>query len=626
MGSAFRSNGEVARRLHGLLSAGAVGDLSDGELLRRFTSGRGDGSALAFAELVERHGAMVLRVCRSVVRDEHDALDAFQATFLVLVRRAGLLRLGETVGPWLHGVALRTARGARRAAARRREVERNVAGTRTASEEPSLERHESAEALHDEIGRLPAGFRDAVVLCGLEGLSQEHAAKRLGCPLGTLQSRLARGRARLRTRLERRGVGPAAMAVGLSNETSKLLLPQRLCDTAVRTALAALSKTAIGQAAGSGTVPATVLALAKEVTGAMLVTQLKTTAAALGALGAMLVCGAALATGSGGPPDNSQKTPSPEASSVNVVQFTANVDVRTKPAPLKVGDALLIEVLEALPNRPISGTRKVRSDGTISLGFYGDIPVAGLNRDEIKIKVIEHLGRFLPAEKLGLEVLDASTNKTKKVPPSESDRVFVDDEMDGPKPSPKPTPSPSLSQDRFDALEKRLDALTETIRKLRDKPAPEHSEAADPVEAQDRVSDPAVRITGKVRDSTTRTTVTIRQVPRLLSFNEIRPELAKAIQLMEVEQVAAEFAMKQLIPTIEAMKDDQSEIGNLRKALLQKQSDAFNVLRLQANSSRESLINYGKERIDYNKRFGLKPGDLPAVQESSPSESATKAK
>jgi hypothetical protein len=119
--------GSVGRHLRTLFDVGAVGGLTDGELLSRFASGGGEAAELAFAALVERHGPMVLRVCRSILRDDHAAEDALQATFLILVRRAGSVRKRDSIGSWLHGVALRVAGCARRSAARRRVHERRAA-------------------------------------------------------------------------------------------------------------------------------------------------------------------------------------------------------------------------------------------------------------------------------------------------------------------------------------------------------------------------------------------------------------------------------------------------------------------------------------------------------------------
>jgi HlyD family secretion protein len=192
--------------LRTLFSIGTVGDLTDGQLLERFATDRGEVAERAFAALVERHGPMVLRICRSVLDDAHDAQDAFQATFLVLVRRARALWVRDSLGPWLHQVAFRTSACARTKAARRRRHERRAALT---TEEVRAEaENRVGAALHEEIERLPERYRAPLVLCDLEGSTHEQAARHLGWPVGTVKSRLSRGRERLRDRLARRGLAP----------------------------------------------------------------------------------------------------------------------------------------------------------------------------------------------------------------------------------------------------------------------------------------------------------------------------------------------------------------------------------------------------------------------------------
>ena len=204
--------GGVLQDVRTLFDSGTTVGLTDGELLGRFAD-RPDGNDAAgpaFAALVERHGPMVLRVCRSILRDEHDAQDAFQATFLVLVRRAVAMRRQESVGSWLHGVALRVSARARVEMARRRRHERRSVEARGPADRTDAGgiSPEAVGILHEELGRLPEPYRAAVVLCYLEGHTCEAAASRLGWPVGTVKSRLARGRERLRRRLIRRGLAP----------------------------------------------------------------------------------------------------------------------------------------------------------------------------------------------------------------------------------------------------------------------------------------------------------------------------------------------------------------------------------------------------------------------------------
>jgi RNA polymerase sigma factor (sigma-70 family) len=166
---------------------------------------------------VRRHGPMVLRVCQNVLHDPNDAQDAFQATFLVLVRRSGALRGFDSLGGWLYGVACRLSARARVEAARRRAVEGRAALRVVEAVEPAdaedIDRGEFGPIVQEEVHRLPEKYRAAVVLCYWEGLTQEQAAAQLGCPLGTLRSRLARARDLLRRRLTRRGLEPLALEI-----------------------------------------------------------------------------------------------------------------------------------------------------------------------------------------------------------------------------------------------------------------------------------------------------------------------------------------------------------------------------------------------------------------------------
>jgi RNA polymerase sigma factor (sigma-70 family) len=201
-----------------------LGALPDDQLLERFngTNGHRDHAVaeLAFAALVQRHGSMVWHVCRALLRDPDDADDAFQATFLVLVQKSRSLRFERrSLGPWLHGVAYRVGRKALCAKARRRSVEHAAAEGRALyhqrSQSLETEMADLTAVLHQEIMRLPERYRSVVVLCELEGLSYLQAADRLKLPLGTVQSRLARARQRLRGRLVERTQSRAPVILGL---------------------------------------------------------------------------------------------------------------------------------------------------------------------------------------------------------------------------------------------------------------------------------------------------------------------------------------------------------------------------------------------------------------------------
>jgi RNA polymerase sigma factor (sigma-70 family) len=195
----------------------AAAEDTDRQLLECYLGGDGN----AFAALVRRHGPMVLGVCHRVLGHHHDAEDAFQATFLTLARRPGGVRNRDAVGSWLHGVALRVAWKARRA---RRRSSPEVPDRPAPEGKPDWQRQELAAVLDEEVERLPAWCREPFVLCHLEGRSAAEAARLLGCPRGTVLSRVARARQRLARRLAGRGITPSSLVVpaGLLEVTANL--------------------------------------------------------------------------------------------------------------------------------------------------------------------------------------------------------------------------------------------------------------------------------------------------------------------------------------------------------------------------------------------------------------------
>jgi RNA polymerase sigma-70 factor (ECF subfamily) len=200
---------------------------------------------------------MVLRVCRATLRDEHEAQDAFQSTFLVLVRKAHSLWVRDSLGPWLFAVARRVAIGAKSGTARRRAHEQRAADLR-AADFGVAGADDIGPALLEEVGRLPSRFRDPVILCYLDGRTYEETARHLRCPVGTIKSRLASGRERLRTRLARRGLAPSVglVEMTLAARTALALVPTALAGATARTA----SQYAAGRAA-AGVIPISVIAL-----------------------------------------------------------------------------------------------------------------------------------------------------------------------------------------------------------------------------------------------------------------------------------------------------------------------------------------------------------------------------
>jgi RNA polymerase sigma factor (sigma-70 family) len=273
----------VLRQFHALYHAGTVAGLTDAELLKRFCSARDDVGAIAFEALLVRHGPMVFGVCRRVLGDRHAAEDAFQATFLVLVRKAGRLWVRDSLGPWLYAAAHRVAARAVADAARRQVRERRK--VKMAQVEPSdmVAGEGLWPELHAEIGRLPEKYRAAVVLCYLEGLTHEEAARQLHWPLGTLKVRLSRARERLRGSLIRRGFSlPAAfLASALASREASASVPAPLINSTVQAAI----RVAAGKTAVAGLVSASVASLTEGVIQTMFLTKLKVTVACLLSIG-----------------------------------------------------------------------------------------------------------------------------------------------------------------------------------------------------------------------------------------------------------------------------------------------------------------------------------------------------
>jgi RNA polymerase sigma factor (sigma-70 family) len=229
------------RDIDALFRLGVVSGMSDGQLLERFAAHSGADSELAFEAIVRRHGAMVMAVCRRVLGDDHAAEDAFQATFMVLALKARAIRKQDSTGPWLHGVAMRIARRAR-ALRQRSRGEPIPAGGLVDPDAHAPAAVDLRAVLDEELSRLPAQYRDPVILCYLEGRTQEEAARTLGWTKGTVSGRLARAKDLLRLRLARRGLAPSAalLAAALTSESARAALPAALVLPTVRVASAAI--------------------------------------------------------------------------------------------------------------------------------------------------------------------------------------------------------------------------------------------------------------------------------------------------------------------------------------------------------------------------------------------------
>jgi RNA polymerase sigma factor (sigma-70 family) len=249
----------------------SLADQSDAQLLECFVAKR---EQAAFEVLVQRHGSMVLSVCRRQVRNSHDADDAFQATFMTLARKANAIRGSDAVGAWLYKVALRIALRARATASRRASYEErvsNLAELASVSDPPA---GDLRPVLDEEIARLPEKYRLVVILYYLEGRTVLEAARILGCPKGTVLSRLARAREHLRSRLARRGVALSGgmVAAAFAQSSAEAAVPAHLAQAAV---LSAMQPTA-AHATAAGVMSINAAALSEGVFRAMVLYKLKT--------------------------------------------------------------------------------------------------------------------------------------------------------------------------------------------------------------------------------------------------------------------------------------------------------------------------------------------------------------
>jgi RNA polymerase sigma factor (sigma-70 family) len=267
---------EVIQHLRRTVLLRDVAGLTDGQLLGYFVEHQDEA---AFATLVRRHGPMVWGVCRRVLRNIHDAEDAFQSTFLVLVRKAASIVPREMVANWLYGVAHQTALNARATAANRRGRERQV----TEMPEPAVTEQDLwadlQPLLDEELSRLPDKYRVVILLCDLEGKTRKEATRQLGVPEGTVAGRLARARAMLAKRLTRRGVTVTggSLAAVLSQEAASAGVPPSLVSFTIKAA----GLYAAGRAAATGAVSLKVAALTEGVLKAMLLNKLKVATAVL---------------------------------------------------------------------------------------------------------------------------------------------------------------------------------------------------------------------------------------------------------------------------------------------------------------------------------------------------------
>ncbi len=322
---------QVLGQVHRLFNLGAVGTMSDAQLLEWFVVRRDEAAEAAFEELAIRHGPMVLRVCRGVLHDAHDAEDAFQAVFLVLASRAGSIRRDGSLASWLFGVAHRVAARARRGAARRRTLDRRRA-ERTPEGYLPPEDDPDRAILHEEIERLPERLRAPVVLCYLQGMTYEVAAHQLGLSETAIRGRLARARERLRRGLTRRGVTiPAGLLVAGAAGQAPAAVPPALIHSTTRIALGFMACH-------------TVAILARGVQSAMLLKQLRVAAVllALGLGGSLWAWQTLVAADDG----KGQANPGPEVPTVQLIRPS------TRDIAGAVGQPAFIEAYERTPIFP----------------------------------------------------------------------------------------------------------------------------------------------------------------------------------------------------------------------------------------------------------------------------------
>ncbi|WP_422927274.1 sigma-70 family RNA polymerase sigma factor [Singulisphaera sp. PoT] len=352
---ASEDRGAVLGRIRQVFVSGTTSGLSEEELLGRFVS---EGDELAFEALVQRHGGMVWGVCRRLLPDPNDAEDAFQATFLVMVRKAGMLRDPSRLGPWLYGVAVRTASRARANALRRKD--REVRAMRSEAV-VDLDRSSLAElrwAIDEEILRLPMRFRQPVLLCHMQEKTVDEAARELGLTPAAVRGRLFQARRRLRLGLERRGLEPSRRSTLLLAMTRTYPLPGHLVEKTASFALGASGTAAV---------------LARQVASTMLWGQLKGLGIVVGALVVVAAVGV-LGGGFGSPPaEPNQKgadpTPDPAPAPAAVLTPKAieepdapdDTEVLSKLDPYKArAGRTSLEVVDAETGRPVQA-QMVRS-------------------------------------------------------------------------------------------------------------------------------------------------------------------------------------------------------------------------------------------------------------------------
>ncbi len=370
---------------------------NDGEILASFINDRDE---QAFASLVKRHGPMVWSVCRGILTNNQDAEDAFQASFLVLVRKAPSIAPRSMVASWLHAVAYQTALQARRNAYRRERREKQVEAlpepvAATIENEPDLR-----PLLNRELARLRPIYRAVLVLCDMEGKTRKQAAHQLGWPEGTVAGRLARARTLLAKRLRKRGLllsNAALAALLLENGTASAVPSALVCSAVEATIL-----TASGQTAAAGVISAKAVTLSRGVLNAMFLTKLKIVIATILFVGCLTASGVFTFTGLGAQPSAISKT-EPSAQATNndsekedpksaLDRAAAGVDKAT--ADLEAARALLVEKQAAFS----AASRKAATDKLV---------------DELK-QALGQLGQKVTDKQKTIDALAAIENNVRR--------------------------------------------------------------------------------------------------------------------------------------------------------------------------------------------------------------------
>jgi RNA polymerase sigma factor (sigma-70 family) len=467
-----RSSRDVLRHLRTLYRFGVIGDLTDEQLLQSFVS-RDEAADEAFAILVERHGSMVLGVClRFLDNNAHEAEDAFQATFLILARKASSLSRRDKLASWLYGTAVRTASESRRRNARRKLREQRASAPIRVEPRDDALTAELRTILDEELARLPELHRVAVILCELEGLSRTEAARRLGVPEGTLSSRLSRAKIQLRDRLTRRGIALSTLTIStaLIRRAQAIPLPLSLIESTVAAATRVASGTSVAT-----TITLAIPTLTKGAFQTMFVTKLKATAWAVGAI-ATVASGVMVLGQPGDQPAATVYSAVPSAA-VGVAQPGAKVILpppvaQDDPSPVAshlgrsgtpvVRDSPILPALPAAPQYRFSGTALARNfEEVAKVDPRVPSPSASPKSDERAAALEKKLDKILTA----LDRLSGPDKLAAAAGNDDSPTVLAEpplEPMPAAKPNTSDTPRVPITN-RLDTLESKLEKASQRM-------------------------------------------------------------------------------------------------------------------------------------------------------------------